>query len=66
MAVLSSAFDSDARRLEHRPRTRDELRVAMSEMRQRGMTDYGIAQATGLAVEAVRSLLGIPVVKDAP
>ncbi len=44
----------------HRPRTRDELHVAVHELAARGMTDYGIAAATGLAVEQVRRLIGEP------
>lgn len=42
----------------HRPRTRDEMRVAVHELANRGMIDYGIAAATGLAVEQVRRVLG--------
>ena len=34
------------------------MRAAVDELRQRGMTDYGIAHATGLAVEQIRLLLG--------
>lgn len=42
----------------HRPRTREELRAAVHELTARGMTDYAIAAATGLAVEQVRRVLG--------
>lgn len=42
----------------HAPRTRDEMRVAVHELASRGMTDYGIAAATGLAVEQVRRMIG--------
>lgn len=44
----------------HRPQTRDELRVAVHELASRGYTDYGIAAATGLAVEQVRRMIGEP------
>jgi hypothetical protein len=46
------------RALAHRPRTRDEIRVAIHEMRARGLGDHEIAQATGHAVEQVRRLIG--------
>jgi hypothetical protein len=42
----------------HRPQTRDEMRVAVHELAARGMSDHTIAQATGLAVEQVRRLIG--------
>jgi hypothetical protein len=42
----------------NRPQTREEMRAAVHELRSRGMSDYGIAHATGLAVEQVRRLLG--------
>lgn len=43
---------------QHRPQSRDEMRAAVHELAAGGMTDYGIAHATGLAVEQVRRLLG--------
>lgn len=42
----------------HRPQSRDEMRLAVSEMASRGMTDHTIAAATGLSAETVRRLLG--------
>lgn len=42
----------------HRPQTRDEMRAAIHGMASGGMSDYGIARATGLSVEQVRRLLG--------
>lgn len=42
----------------NRPRTRDEMRIAVHELAARGMDDYTIAAATGLAVEMVRRMLG--------
>ena len=41
----------------HRPSTHDEMRIAVRELASRGMTDYTIASATGLAVEQVRRFL---------
>ncbi len=41
----------------HRPRTQDEMRIAVREMVARGMTDRTIAAATRLSVEQVRRLL---------
>lgn len=54
----SSLTRMGARAQEHRPQTRDEMRAAVHELAGRGMTDYGIAHATGLAVEQVRRLIG--------
>ena len=41
----------------HAPKTSDELRAACHELRSRGYSDHGIAQATGLSVSAGRQLL---------
>jgi hypothetical protein len=41
----------------NRPRTHDEVRVAVHEMAARGMGDYEIARAFELSVEAVRRFL---------
>lgn len=43
---------------QHRPQSRDEMRVAVHEMASRGMTDHTIAAAKCLSVEQVRRLLG--------
>ena len=50
----------DRKAQQHRPQTHDEMRVAVHELRQRGMDDQTIARATGLAVEQVRRMLGEP------
>ena len=42
----------------NRPRTADEVRVAVHELAARGMGDYEIARACELAVEQVRRILG--------
>ncbi len=44
----------------HRPRAAAEMRVAIHEMAARGMGIYEIAVAAGLAVDAVRQILGPP------
>jgi hypothetical protein len=41
----------------NRPRTADEVRVAVHELAARGMGDYEIASACELAVEQVRRIL---------
>lgn len=41
----------------HRPRTRDEMRVAIHELASRGLGDHEIAQACELAVERARRIL---------
>ncbi len=41
----------------HAPRTSEEIRSAIHEMRARGMGDHEIAQASGVAVEMVRRVL---------
>jgi hypothetical protein len=38
--------------------TRDEQAAAIRRLSSSGMSDYGIASATGLAVEHVRAILG--------
>ena len=47
-----------ARAIEHRPKTFEELRLAIQRMRADGFSDHGIAAALGLAVEQVRRLPG--------
>ena len=42
----------------HRPKTREELCVAVHEMATRGMSDRAIAEATHLHVAQIRRLLG--------
>jgi hypothetical protein len=42
----------------HAPRTHDELRVAVAELASRGYSVSTIARCVGIAVEAVRVLLG--------
>ncbi len=43
---------------QHRPQTREQMRVAVYELRSRGYTDHEIAAATRLSVEQVRRMLG--------
>lgn len=38
--------------------SQDEQRSAIARLATGGMSDYGIASATGLAVEMVRKILG--------
>lgn len=52
--LVASAFDRD----EHRPQSRDAIRCAAVELRQRGLTVEDIGQALGLTSGAVRELLG--------
>ena len=42
----------------HRPQSREEMRVAVAELRQRGLTPRDIAAALELTEPAVRQLLG--------
>jgi hypothetical protein len=56
LAALAALAGADR----HRPQTLEEMRAAVHELHQRGMSDHTIAQATGLAVEQVRRLLGEP------
>lgn len=42
----------------HRPKTREEMRASVHELRGRGMDDHTIARATGLSVEQVRRMTG--------
>ena len=60
MTGIGGALDSAALtgRDRHRPRTQEEMRAAVVELRSRGYSDHGIAAATQLSVEAVRRLLG--------
>ena len=44
----------------HAPRTAAEIRSAIIDMRDRGIGDYEIARATGLAVEQVRRIASTP------
>jgi hypothetical protein len=41
----------------NRPRTHEEMRVAVHELATRGMDDYEISRACELSVEAVRRFL---------
>lgn len=38
--------------------SRDEQRSAIQRLARSGMTDYGIAAATALSVEMIRTILG--------
>ena len=42
----------------HRPQTREEMRAAARELRDRGYSDHAIAAATSLSVEQIRRMLG--------
>jgi len=42
----------------NRPKTRDEMRAAVHELANRGMSDHTIAAVTQLSVEMVRRMLG--------
>lgn len=53
--MVRSAFD---RRDQHRPQSRDEMRIAAVELRQRGLLPADIAAALRLSESAVRDLLG--------
>lgn len=57
-AQSAEPLEALAGRDRHRPQSREEMRIAVHELRQRGMTDYGIAAATQLSVEQVRRMLG--------
>ena len=53
-----AALGALAGRNQHRPQSREALRAAVHEMRQRGMDDHTIARATELSIEQVRAMLG--------
>lgn len=55
--MVRGAFD---RADEHRPQTRDEMRCAAVELRQRGLLPADIASALRISVEAVHELLKVP------
>lgn len=55
--MVAGAFD---RADKHRPHTRDEMRCAAVELRQRGLTIEDVASALRISVEAVRELLEVP------
>ncbi|HUN73363.1 MAG TPA: hypothetical protein VMU40_02495 [Steroidobacteraceae bacterium] len=55
--TIGGTLDYAALAALNRPRTREEMRVAVHELAARGMTDYAIAHATDLAVEQVRRML---------
>ena len=54
--MVASAFDRD----QHRPQSRDEMRVAAVELRQRGLLPADIAAALRLSEAAIRELLEAP------
>jgi hypothetical protein len=54
----SNARHDDKHRVEFEKLTRDEVAQAVRDMAAMGFSDYGVAQATGLAVEYVRTVLG--------
>jgi len=58
LASLIALYGDDTGARRHAPRTREEIRAAVHEMRSRGLGDHEIAQATGLAVEQIRRVLG--------
>ena len=55
--MVAGAHD---RASEHRPRSRDEMRLAVHELAIRGYSPPTIAVACRIAVEQVRQLLGEP------
>jgi hypothetical protein len=50
--------DLDDRAVAHAPRGRDEIRVAVAELRARGLTARDIASILGIAPSQVEQLLG--------
>jgi hypothetical protein len=50
----------DAHRRHYDALTRDQQAAAIRELARSGMSDYGLAHATGLAVEQIRALLAEP------
>ncbi|MBX5459741.1 MAG: hypothetical protein IRZ28_01510 [Steroidobacteraceae bacterium] len=56
--TIPGALSLDALARLHAPRTADEVRAAVHELRSRGYSDHTIARVTGLAVELVRRMLG--------
>ncbi len=56
--LVASAYDRKAR--EHQPRSRDEMRAAAVDLRQRGLTARDIAQALRISEAAVRAMLDPP------
>jgi hypothetical protein len=54
--MVAGAFD---RCDEHRPQSRDEMRIAAVELRQRGLTPADIAAALRLSEGAIRELLEV-------
>lgn len=55
---IGGALYYEALAMKHRPRTAEEIRSAILELRQRNYGDYEISSATVLSVEMVRRLLG--------
>lgn len=56
-ALDLAALGALAGRTQHRPQSREALRAAVCEMRQRGMDAETIARATALSIEQVRLML---------
>lgn len=58
MSRIGGTLTLDALRALHAPRTSEEIRCAVHEMRALGMGDYEISKATELDVEQVRRITG--------
>ncbi|HJS88691.1 MAG TPA: hypothetical protein VJ738_01860 [Steroidobacteraceae bacterium] len=55
---IGGVLDMRALATLHRPSTRDEMVVVVTELASRGMPETSIAAATGLAIEQIRRILG--------
>lgn len=54
--LVAGAYDRQARK--HQPQTREEMRAAVVELRQRGLLPRDIAAALQISEAAVNDLLG--------